>query len=74
MILFEKLLKDYKREKHLLSLAKAISWRIVGTSTTTIISFLITNRWEFALSIGFIEVFAKIALFYFHDRIWERFR
>lgn len=61
------------RKSHLFSLSKALSWRIVGTIDTIIISYLITGKWNFALSIGAVEVFTKIFLFYLHDRAWEYF-
>jgi uncharacterized membrane protein len=57
-----------------MSLGKAVSWRIVGTLDTIVISFFITGRWNFAISIGLVEVFTKIFLFYLHDRAWEYFR
>ncbi|RAI95239.1 DUF2061 domain-containing protein [Algoriphagus yeomjeoni] len=53
------------------SLLKSISWRIVGTIDTIIISYFITGEFVMALSIGSVEVFSKIILFYFHERIWE---
>jgi len=58
----------------LVSIVKAVSWRIVGTIDTWIISFWVTGKWEFAFSIASIEVFTKIALYYFHERAWEKFR
>lgn len=58
----------------LVSIVKAVSWRIVGTIDTWIISFWVTGKWEFAFSIASIEVFTKIALYYFHERAWEKIR
>ena len=54
------------------SLLRVISWRITATVTTMIISWLITNQIDLAIKIGFIEVFAKIALQYIHERIWMK--
>lgn len=59
-------------EKHYRSVTKAISWRIAGTLDTIVISFLITGRIRWALSIGFVELFTKITLYYLHERIWNR--
>jgi uncharacterized membrane protein len=59
-------------EHHYRSLAKAISWRITGTLDTIVISFVITGRVKLALSIGFIELFTKIGLYYLHERLWNR--
>jgi uncharacterized membrane protein len=62
-----------KGRDHLISFAKGISWRLIGTIDTILISYLITGQWKFALSIGSVEVFTKIILFYFHDRTWAYF-
>ena len=59
-------------EKHSRSLAKAISWRATGTVDTILISYLITGHAKWALSIGFVEVFTKIFLYYVHERVWSR--
>lgn len=61
-------------EKHYRSLLKAVSWRATGTLDTILISFLVTGRIKLAVSIGFIEVFTKIGLFYVHERIWNKVR
>lgn len=60
-------------KERLISFVKGISWRVVGTIDTIIISYFITGEWKFALSIGSVEVFTKIILFYFHDRVWAYF-
>jgi uncharacterized membrane protein len=59
-------------DKHYRSIAKAISWRITGTIDTIVISFLITREVKMAVSIGFVELFTKIALYYLHERVWNR--
>jgi uncharacterized membrane protein len=53
------------------SMLKSISWRIVGTIDTIIISFLVTGQMTMALSIGSVEVVSKILLYYLHERVWE---
>ncbi len=59
-------------EKPHRSVVKAISWRVTGTLDTIIISFLITGHIRWALSIGFVELFTKITLYYLHERAWNR--
>lgn len=54
------------------SLTKAITWRLTGTFDTFILSILITRKMSFALAISATELFTKIFLYYFHERIWER--
>ena len=55
---------------HLLSLAKAFSWRIVATLTTALIAYVITGEIDTALWIGGIEFFLKIGIYYAHERLW----
>ena len=59
-----------RADKPVKSLLKAVSWRIVGTLDTMIISYIITGRVTAALSIGSIEVVTKTILYYFHERVW----
>jgi len=59
-------------DKHYRSLTKAISWRLTGTFDTVVISFLITGHIRWALSIGFVELFTKVALYYMHERLWNK--
>ncbi len=56
------------------SLLKAISWRATGTIDTVIVSLLVSGRLKVALSIGFVELFTKVALYYLHERVWAKVR
>jgi adenylylsulfate kinase len=58
-------------ESHLRSLFKALSWRLLGTFMTMLISFIITQKVSFAIYIGLLEFISKVAFFYFHERIWN---
>lgn len=60
------------QEKRYRSIIKAICWRVTGTIDTFIISFLVTGKFKFALSISFFEIFTKITLYYLHERLWNR--
>jgi uncharacterized membrane protein len=57
-------------EAHYRSLVKAVSWRIAGSTDTFVISFIFTGRATLAGSIAATEFFTKIALYYFHERLW----
>ena len=57
-------------EKRYRSLLKGISWRVVGTVDTTLLSWIFTKAIGTALKIGGIEFFTKIILYYLHERIW----
>jgi len=69
----------YKRASHMRSILKGISWRIVATSDTILVVLLVTCLLghcsiENALKIGFAEFIIKLGIYYFHERIWERYR
>ena len=51
-------------EKSYRSIAKSISWRTIGTIDTMVIAFVITGKPGLALSIGGVEVFTKMGLYY----------
>ena len=57
-------------EGHHRSLAKAVTWRITGSIDTFIISFVLTGKLIVASSIAATELLTKIALYYFHERVW----
>lgn len=59
---------SYKRH-----IAKTISWRVIGTLDTIVLSGIITGSWELGLAIGGVEVFTKMILYFFHERIWYKY-
>lgn len=57
-----------------LTLKKTISWRIIATTMTFIISGSVLNAFdEIALYIALTELFTKFALYYLHERLWLKF-
>ena len=63
--------KDVAKEKPFRSVAKSISWRIIGTLDTILISWLITGQLKLAFSIGSVELVTKMVLYFFHERVWN---
>ena len=68
---------QYKTESHFRSLVKGISWRIVATSDTVLVVLLVTClsghcSLENAIKIGLVEFLIKFAIYYIHERIWQR--
>lgn len=61
-------------EKIKRSLLKTISWRIIGTLDTIIISYIITGAVAMAVSIGGIELVSKMGLYFFHERAWNKIK
>ena len=56
------------------SILKTITWRIVATCDTFVISYLITGELAWASAIASLEVFTKIGLYYLHERGWSRIK
>lgn len=59
-----------RADKPIKSIIKAVSWRIVGTIDTMLISYFITGKATIAITIGSVEVITKTVLYYFHERLW----
>lgn len=57
---------------HLRHITKSITWRILGTLDTILLSWLITGNAMTGLKIGFAEVITKMILYYLHERLWFR--
>jgi len=55
------------------SIGKSISWRILASCDTVLISYFITGSILIAASIGSIEILTKMFLYYFHERVWDKF-
>lgn len=62
---------DKKSEKPIRSIAKALSWRVVGTLDTLLISYLLTGKIALAASIASIDFLTKMVLYFFHERLWN---
>ena len=55
------------RKKHIF---KTISWRIIGTLDTLLLSWLITGQLKLGLLLSGFEIITKMALYYMHERVW----
>ena len=62
---------DKTSEKPMRSIVKSISWRVIGTLDTILISWLVTGALTIAFSIGAIELITKLVLYVFHERVWN---
>lgn len=59
-------------ETHGRSVAKAVSWRILGTIATSAIVFAFTRKWALSLFVGGLEFVLKVGLFWVHERAWDQ--
>lgn len=60
------------RETHKRSIAKAVSWRIVGTASLALVVYFFTDKPFLSLGISVIDIISNLILYYFHERIWDR--
>lgn len=51
------------------SLAKTVSWRVLGSLDTLLLGYIFTGSLKAAGSIASAEVVTKIILYYFHERV-----
>ena len=51
-------------------IAKTITWRIVASTDTLIIAWVITGSWKVGGGIAIIEIITKMILYYLHERVW----
>jgi adenylylsulfate kinase len=57
-------------DTHTRSLVKAISWRIIGTLETFLISWIITGQLGTASGIAGVQAVLSTILYWYHERIW----
>lgn len=56
------------------SIVKTISWRILATITTFILVYIFTGNFNIAFTVGFLEVFLKMLIYFFHERAWDKIK
>jgi uncharacterized membrane protein len=56
------------------SLAKTVSWRLTGSFSTFLISYIVSGDFTVAGSIAVIQITANTILYYIHERAWDRVR
>lgn len=62
------------KETYARSVIKSISWRFWASLTTIALVLLFVGEIKAALSVGITEIVAKIILYFFHERTWDKIR
>jgi len=62
------------KETHTRSIVKTISWRILATLTTITLVYIFIGDVTIALSVGGIEVFLKMLIYFLHERAWDKIK
>lgn len=58
-------------DSHTRSLAKAISYRLLGSLATAFIFFVLTGKIGLSVGAGALDMIVKLALYFIHERIWN---
>jgi len=53
-------------------IAKTISYRLLATLVTIIISYILTNDIVLSSEIGVGELFIKPLMYFIHERVWHK--
>ena len=53
-------------------LQKTITWRIIASGTTFIVSYIITGEVKGSLGITVANSFVKTIFYYVHEWLWDR--
>jgi uncharacterized membrane protein len=62
-------MEKIEKKRHL---AKTITWRLVATTDTFLIAWIITGKVDWAAGIAGVEVLTKMILYYWHERLWYK--
>ncbi|WP_425555563.1 DUF2061 domain-containing protein [Flavivirga amylovorans] len=65
---------DSTGEKPIRSIAKALSWRVIGTLDTLIVSYILTQEITVASLIASVDFLTKMVLYFFHERLWNKIK
>lgn len=78
-----KAVKTIAKDSPVRSILKAISWRVIASGTTFLITFVIFRRYsdktfdevlQTATFITSIDVVAKLIMYYLHERLWTNIK
>ena len=61
-------------ETHARSIAKAVSYRVLGSLATAMVFMILTGNWKLSASAGVIDSVLKIGLYFLHERVWNHIR
>jgi len=61
-------------ENHRRSIIKAVTWRIIALTVTSVVVFLFTQETVLAVEIGLIDSLIKLFTYYAHERAWNKIR
>ncbi len=54
------------------SWVKAATWRLIAVTVLAAIAYLVTGKWEEVTAITLLYHGIQVAVYYIHERVWER--
>ncbi len=61
-----------RMETHARSIAKTVSYRILGSGITAALCFAVSGKATLSLGAGAVDLVIKLWLYFLHERIWAR--
>jgi len=58
-------------DSHVRSLAKAVSYRVLGSAATALVVYLFSGNMPLSASVGGLDMVLKIVLYFLHERLWN---
>ena len=53
------------------SVAKAVSYRVLGSLATGFLVYFMTGDWKLSASAGIADSVVKLGLYFVHERVWN---
>ena len=58
-------------ESNARSIAKAVSYRVLGSLSTALMVYVFSGNMKASIGVGALDVVVKMALYYLHERLWN---
>lgn len=58
-------------DSHARSIAKAVSYRVLGSLSTAAIFYVLSGDAKLSAGAGLIDSVVKVAMYFLHERIWN---
>jgi len=62
------------KEKRSRSLLKTLTWRVLASLDTFLISWFVSGDISIGATIATIEIITKLVIYYLHERAWDKIK
>ena len=56
------------------TLIKTLSWRVIGSTATFLISYIVTGQLVVATGIAITQMIVNTVLYYIHEIVWNKIK